>query len=197
MESAISETKLERANLSSFFELPKEPNYGPFPQYNIVIEDSSLETITDLIGPKERRKYKSSLESTLRKLLDEAQHELVRLQTVVMNPRKAFKSAIPGMEEINKLRTKLNPFSLFQDHEQYIEPNVAPFQEITVHPESAVPEGSQAFDSGPVMNILDLNKTLDLSELGMLEVAETVLEKKLDFVVRTVLPPNKPPPAKR
>ena len=211
-ESLIADVKLERVGFtkdSSFFELPTEPNFGPFPQYNIIVEDSPMENLGDIIGPKDRRKYKSNLEVVLTNLLAEANHEYTRLQTVVMNPRRLFDTDIPGREAINTLRTKMNPFSLaqqsdyptipgknaiFQDHEQFIEENILPFQEITVHPESAVPEGSQAYDSKSPMNLLDINGTADYFEMGLLLVDETIQEKRLSFCASYLVPkPTKPP----
>ena len=187
IESVIADTKLQRANLSSsFFEMPKEPNYGPFPQYNVIVEDAPMQEMEELIGKKPRRKYKSSLVSDLERLISEANHEYIRLETLLRNPREIFTNAIPGQEALNSMRTKLNPFSLFQDHEQYIESNIVPFQEITIHPESAVPK--DGFSSTEKWPLLDLNRTMDLVELGMLQGLEIYFEKKIDFIVKTVMP---------
>ena len=153
-----------------------------------------MEKIVDHVTPKERRKFQSSFESILTRMLDEAGHDLARLTTILVNPRRMSTEAVPGAELLKRMATKVvSPGSLFQDHEQYIEDNVMPFQEITIHPESAVPEGSQAFDTKSVMKTLDLNKTMDGVELGLLLADEVVMEKKLKLMARLLMPPKRQP----
>jgi hypothetical protein len=112
------------------------------------------------------------------RLLENSTNELVRLQTVVQNPRSK-KNSSP--------KWALVKGSFFQDHEQYIEDNPPPFQEIIIHPESVVPDGGNAPLTPATLSktqILNLNATADNLELTALMAQEVAMMKTLSAISR-------------
>jgi hypothetical protein len=176
-QTVINRVKLSRPGVfSSFGETFREPNFGPFPQYNIEIEDVPIEEQLRSLPPE--RRYESSTRSTLVRLLENSTNELVRLQTVVQNPRSK-KNSSP--------KWALVKGSFFQDHEQYIEDNPPPFQEIIIHPESVVPDGGNAPLTPATLSktqILNLNATADNLELTALMAQEVAMMKTLSAISR-------------
>jgi hypothetical protein len=113
-------------------------------------------------------------------MLQESQSLYERLRTAVMDPvnAKKMKRKISATKQAVLGRS---PSSFYEDHEQFIERNTNPFQEITIHEESVVPEGGNApvKQTGPVM-LLDLNRTADAIAFQLLEKGEKSLLKDLD-----------------
>jgi hypothetical protein len=169
--------KLGRPNVfTSFAQTFSEPNIGPFPQFNIEIEDVPIDQEMPSSAPT--RRYRSLLKSALVKLLESSTNDLIRLQTVVDNPRSRKATHVRWAPVIS---------SLFQDHEQYIEENPPPFQQIIIHPESFVPEGGNAPLTPSALSrtqILNLNATVDSLQLNALMVQEVAMMKALAALVK-------------
>ena len=151
----------------------QEPNIGPFPQYNIIVEDEPIEDVIDRLS-KHKRHYKSGIRDELVAMLNNATADLIRITAHIENPRRKQMSSASG-----RLATAQ---SLLQAHEQFVENNPAPYQVITVHPESLTPEGGDA----PVMpqlkspfKILNLNNTMDTMTLEILDKAEDAMLETL------------------
>ena len=177
-----NKAKLSRRGfISSLGERFSEPNIGPYPQYNIIVEDEPIEKfVAHASHPK--RRYKSGIRSELVRMLEKSKTDLVRLQTVLENPRS--KQAGAPLAGLSKWKHALkSPGSLIQDHEQFIEDNESPYQEIHVHPESVVPEGGDApIKKRPRLAFLNLNRTVEDMELKLLGTVEDALLKKLETI---------------
>ena len=184
VESMIKRVKLSREGIipTSFASLNTEPNIGPFPQYNIIVEDQPIEDVIEKQEHVSPRKFTSPIREELAQLLGKAKHDYNRVRTALENPRisQATKSFAT---EIKDSILKMQPSSFYEDHEQYIEKNTVPFQEITIHPESLVPEGGNApvklFGRGS-SPLLNLNRTSESITLTLLESAELVMLKILE-----------------
>lgn len=173
----VNKVKLGRkAVFSSFGELFTEPNIGPFPQFNIQIEDVPIDE--QLRSTPVERLYKSPTRSALVQMLKKSTNDLIRLQTIVENPRTKKQSSPKWSKMFS---------SFFQDHEQYIEENPPPFQQIVIHPESVVPDGGNAPLTPGFLSrtqILNLNATLDDLELKALMTQELVMIKALSLLTK-------------
>lgn len=175
----IDKIKLQRfPRISSFLQgvslTGQEPNIGPFPQYNIIVEDEPIEDVIDRLS-KHKRHYKSGIRDELVVMLNNATADLIRITAHIDNPRRKQMSSASGRVS-GALGATAE--SLLQAHEQFVENNPAPYQVITVHPESLTPEGGDA----PVMpqlqspfKILDLNNTMDTMTLEILDKAEDAM----------------------
>jgi hypothetical protein len=191
VQSVINRSKLIKRNLipSSFLSGPpslaREPNYGPFPQYNILFED---EPISDFYDSKIRNTpshYKSGTTSGLLQMLQKSKSLYERLRTAIQDPATAQKNK-GFMSSAKDAMINTMPSSFYEDHEQFIEKNIVPFQEITIHEESAVPEGGSAPVMPPDLSqLLDLNRTMDKMAFKLLETEERVLLKQVDKILRS------------
>jgi hypothetical protein len=189
----VNKTKLKRAGyIPSFlqtkgFSVGNEPNMGPYPQYNFIFEDEPFEDVVDHLS-KPRRHYKSNIRDELVRMLGKSTHDLTHIQTVMLNPR-TLQTETPLYKQSRKKYRPDSPQSLLQDHEQFIEDNPSPYQEITVHAESLAPEGGNA----PVMprppyNFLHLNRTAETMELTLLSTEENSLLKQLEDIAKRIKP---------
>ena len=176
VEAAISRTKLVRSgfipsSFVSFGMTGSEPNYGPFPQYNIMFEDQPIEDFYGALVRQRIPNYKSSITGDLENILARTRGLYERLRTAVQGPVAAKNSKA------------FSASSFYEDHEQFIENNPVPFQEITVHAESAVPAGGDA----PAMarsafKLLDLNRSIDDMTYKLLDTEEKLLIKQLKSI---------------
>jgi hypothetical protein len=182
VESAIDRSKLVRRGYipSSFLTFGRsgsEPNYGPFPQYNIIFEDEPIDDYFDSISRQKRPRYRSRISKDLDEILKKTGQLYERLRTAVSGPlvSNPMKSKSTSSFANNSLVS-----SFYEDHEQFIERNTLPFQEITIHAESAVPAGGDA-PAMPkaAMRLLDLNRTVDRMTDKLLEAEEQALLKQL------------------
>ena len=169
-DKAVAVMKLGRMRLvPSFLQkaLIVEPNIGPFPQYNIIVEDESMDDYVTSVSSQTKRKYHSSARRKLVELLQNSTNDLVRIQTLLLNPRT---------QKAASLIWKKIGSSFMQDHEQFVEDNAAPYQEIIVHPESRVPRGGDApISASGAIKLLDLDRTAEMMQLRLLLPDETKL----------------------
>ena len=182
IEAAIARAKLVRRGFipSSFLTFGmtgSEPNYGPFPQYNILFEDQPIDDFYESLVRQRTSKYKSMITGDLDAILSRTSRMYERLRTAVQGPL--------GSKPFAKTSSQSAASSFYEDHEQFIENNPVPFQEITIHAESAVPAGGDA----PAMpraafKLLDLNRTIDDMTYKLLETEEQVLIKQLEAISR-------------
>lgn len=178
VESMINRAKLQRSKIipvSAFLDTGSEPNLGPFPQYNIIIEDEPIEDVIESMERPPRRHVKTApLVDTLQKTLSTSQENLRRL-----------KAALEGPQIVGGTSSIFGSSSFYQENSQFVEDNVVPFQEVTIHPESAVPPGGDApvpTFARPAFKVLDLNRTRDQLTMKAMLVEETRLLKKLQQV---------------
>lgn len=179
---AINDLKLGRKGfVISFMEAPfSEPNIGPFPQYNIIFEDEPVEELL-IRSSGNARKYKSPTRDRLVSLLNHSVSQLVRSQSLFLNPRTESRKSL-----LNKV--KAAGASFLQDYEQFVESNVAPFQEIFIKAESVAPRGGDAPVVPPSKpRILDVNRTAEMLELKALWVEEKSLLKQLQKIAKKVV----------
>lgn len=185
VELMINRLTLQRKSLlpTSFGQILSEPNIGPFPQYNIIMEDTPIEDlISSLERPPRRHVNTAHIRSELERMLVKSKDNYRRLTRALDSPSLRAKKSL------------MNLFSSFyQQNSQYTEDNVVPFQEITIHPESATPRGGDApvvFRGRPAFQILDLNKTKDDITLKLMEAEELRMVKRLEKI-DTVIRRNK------
>jgi hypothetical protein len=181
VNATIARAKLVRSGFipSSFlsFDLTgSEPNYGPFPQYNILFEDQPIDDFYEAQTRQREPKFKSRISRDLDIMLSSTQQLYERLRTAIKGPITASRIA----SQLSSFAKKSLVSSFYEDHEQFIENNPAPFQEITIHAESAIPAGGDA----PAMPrwaspLLDLNRTADGMTYKLLEAEEQLLLKQL------------------
>jgi hypothetical protein len=170
---AIDMAKLGRTGLfSSLLQAPMgEPNIGPFPQYNIIFEDEPIDELLSSTGGM-NRKYQSAHRKHLVDLLNRSVKQLARTQAILLNPRSQTEKSV-----LNQARAAT---SFLQDYEQFVEHNVAPYQQIFIKEEAATPVGGDA----PIISlakprILDVNRTAEILELKALEAEEKRILKVL------------------
>lgn len=177
VEMMLNRAKLQRAKLipvSSFVDTGKESNYGPFPQYNIIMEDEPIEELVESMERPGRRHVQTGpLVAELKQILAKSKDNLSRLKMALEGP------------QIVGSRSMFGSSSFYQEHSQFVEDNVIPFQEVTIHPESSAPPGGDA----PVVafgrtefKILDLNRTKDQLTLKTMLAEEKRLLKRLQKV---------------
>ena len=188
--TVINKNKLKRNGwIPSFLQtkgsIGTEPNIGPFPQFNFVIEDEPIEDVADHLRRK-RRHYKSRIHDELVSRLDKATQDLTRLETVLHNPR-TLQAGSASYKLLKMMVNKPNPESLLQDYEQFVEANAPPYQEIHIHPESLAPEGGDA----PILprdpyRFMNLNSTTDTLALTLMSAEEKTLLTQLETIAKGI-----------
>jgi hypothetical protein len=186
VDAAIARAKLVRSGLipSSFLAfdmIGSEPNYGPFPQYNVLFEDQPIDDFYEAQRRQREPKYKSEISTDLDMMLSRTQELYERLRTALKGPMTSL--SVSSQILLNAKQSHASSF--YEDHEQFIENNPSPFQEITIHAESAIPTGGDA----PAMprwafKLLDLNRTADATTYTLLDAEERLLLKKLSPIYK-------------
>ncbi len=186
VEMMINRVKLIRSKVipaSSFGQSMSEPNLGPFPQYNIIMEDEPIEEVIDSMERPARRHVKTGpIVEELKKILATSKDNLMRLQNALQGPLTVGAASLTSR--------LFGGSSFYQDHSQFVEDNVVPFQEVTIHPESAAPRGGDApvvAFGRKIFQILDLNRTKDMMvSKGLLAEETRILQKlkQVDAIIR-------------